>query len=1072
MSGASRELTGSMLLRAGAGAGKTSTLVQTLLDFARQHRQKNGDLPSVIITTFTRKATQELKERLLRKAAELARQSREQGNEPLATEYEQIFAWLGQRSRVHISTIHGVLNLFLSRFANVAGFPTDYSIAADSETRRLRRRILRDALLSDPSLTALLEEYSFNELLEGVQTWHEARATHGELRRWTQQAMAAEALTKILPLFAEGPSLARQIRDSSSAAAWLRWADFFESLQPLPRLEHLDLILPALRERREEVGRRPSLEIRGKAQVDAVVGARALELSEILNEMVKGKLAHTFEPQFWQRHEELSQSFERLAMAYSERWRQQQTDDGVLSMGDLETLSLEILRQRPETGGVFAQEWDYWMIDEYQDTSPVQVQLLRHLIGDRPHFVVGDPQQSIYSFRGARSEVFMEKYVQMQAAGHPVETRTRNHRSQAPLLSFFNAFFAEREGFGSMEAFLSAAEPAAPVAVIRPLEPRLDANGKTLRGECSIQAVLERVAILLQQGTAPEQICVLARKNGVLKEILEAARPLGIPMQLHSSQGFSARREVRDVGAFLKFLVNPWDVLSLLTLLRSPWFRLPDAEIHELCMGPAKPWAKAMALMNSLDENHPLSRLQGWRQVSNERGLVAALRLFYQREGLLDRSDRIDPSGRREANLWKLLGQLEESQRTPGFNLLSFLESLGQSVSVDDVEGDAVPAVEPSRVNLMTVHASKGLEFEHVILTHMDRVGDETDPRLLMVDEKTGDWSLQIKNSEGKSQATAHAWGLTEILRERERQESLRVLYVAMTRAKKTVTLIWEKDAKGEVRRQSWAAALPLPSLPGTHQRDDFTYLVDENSPVVTPLNLAVTDESVLREPWAGSTVTGLERVSPTTLLDRHAPQAQRGPVREVDLAQGLKTAQRGTDAHRLFEALKYASPERVAALTDDEEFRQALQWVENCAQPPLMSLITHGHVEWGFAVKTADFVLQGQIDLWGVVDSTLWIVDYKTGSSRQSEKAMDQMVIYAWALRRMRRWPIGLKLCLAAVYPLEEKVITRSYNNADLLMKEWQRWSLKDMTAEMIESMVAEKKTPDLVDRALVDSL
>src|SRR5690348_647724 len=126
---------GHRLMQAGAGAGKTTTLIQTFLAFVRDFHSKKGSYPRVIVTTFTRKATQEVKESLMREALHLGE--------------EDIFKYLGQRSRVHISTIHGVLSTFLARYGDRIGLAPDFRVISGDELRWITRRELR-RILADP----------------------------------------------------------------------------------------------------------------------------------------------------------------------------------------------------------------------------------------------------------------------------------------------------------------------------------------------------------------------------------------------------------------------------------------------------------------------------------------------------------------------------------------------------------------------------------------------------------------------------------------------------------------------------------------------------------------------------------------------------------------------------------------------------------------------------------------------------------------------------------------------------------------------------------------------------------
>lgn len=1066
VSGAAPELK-SFMLRAGAGAGKTRTLVATLLQAAAEWEIKTGEFPSVVITTFTRKATQELKERLLRAAAAEAQTARMKGDEQTAERFDRIFLWLGQRSKVQISTIHGVLSLFLHRSLPLIGFPSEFSIASEEELVRLRKKLLRQMLLEEKeknpenSSFDLLEEYSFNELLSLLMAWHERRSFHPELRPIRGEELRRMAFEQVKDLFAEASGLAEGIRASSKLKSWLSWADLLAGIQPLQDESQLSSAIEGLISRFEQFSlRKPSLGKVDKPQVDFAIGERVLAwIEKIRQDVLKDKSRHFYDSASWAAHDRLASLFESLARPFSDQLRLVQAETGLLSMADLENLSLEILREFPEAGAAFSKEWDYWMVDEYQDTSPLQVALLKSLVLQSPSFVVGDPQQSIYSFRGARSEVFHELFDQMKEAGHQTELRYRNHRSRGPLLEFFNEFYRPFPQFEPMEVG-SDQEPRLeePVALIWPLPPVAESQAEEAEelesAEASdqcVEAVLQRIQELRRDGVAPEKICVLARKGVQLRQILEAARAYQIPMQLHSTQGFDQRREVRDAKSFLKFLIQPWDRLSLLILLRSPWFRCSDDEITEICQGPKSPWSEILDRAQKKSPPHPFARLRIWRERASQVGLSATLREFYRQEGILDLTEALDPSGRREANLWKLLLQLEKAQKEPGFQILSFLEQGQMRLSTDEAdEADAIPAIEPRRVNLMTVHASKGLEFDHVILTHLHCRPKTENSGLFEIEESSGLWCLQSRDPEGQRRSTALAQRIVEEKRRRSTEESWRVLYVALTRAKTSVSLIWEKNQKGEVSSSSWASRVPFASLsPGVHRLDSFCLEIREGRPTPLPLEQDRVPAPRTRELWSPPQRVTRTRESVTSLLerlnlasDKANPESKQKDL--VAMTSALEIAQRGTEAHRLFEALKYQPFEQVQSQVAEKNMKLALDWIQTLQSPPLLQLIEAGEPEWGFCVSTEKLTLQGQIDLWADLGSKIWIVDYKTGSSRYAEKALDQLLIYAWALRRMGLFSTGQELGLSAIYPLEQKIKTRDFSASEGPGSEWKRLGLE----------------------------
>lgn len=1013
------------LMQAGAGAGKTTTLIATFLAYVQDFRKRNeGAFPRIVITTFTRKATQEVKERLLRKALE-------EGD-------DDVFRYLSQRSRVHISTIHGVLSVFLARYGDRIGLSSDFKIAASEELTWLGRRELRRLLAQTEDSLALLEDQTFTELWNALEQWRETAGSDDRARFANSDDFRRETRDRVRELVDEAQALAAEIPGASKNERWLEWAEVLATIKmPGSTDDDLEKFLGRLCELDELMGRKPASAAGKTKLVDPVTNDRFKAFIanrwEPLTESDKGV---RYRPSFWRRHDERCALFERLGRAYKERLDRLLIERGLVSMADLETRSLEVIRRDPSAAAAFAAEWDYWMIDEYQDTSPVQVELLKALVGDKPHFVVGDPQQSIYSFRGARSEVFFEKMKEFSDAGALVQDVAVNYRSRAPLLEFFNDFFGPNPAFRPMDPKSSKLPQSdLPVAELRPVDPLEN-------GDACVLAVIERVQELLRAGAAPESICILARKNDHLKDILNEARRRRLPMQLHTAAGFSRRREVRDARAFLTFLLNPADNLNLLTLLRSPWFQLPDDDLVKVCESrPVSIWSQALTVSADAADDHPVKRLSGWLDESGRCGLAGALRGFYRREGVLDSAALADPSGRREANLWKLLTQLENAQRQPGFNGLAFTRGLDRSLATEEgaEDGDAVPAVEPKRVNLMTVHASKGLEFDHVLITHLESRRKTEVTEFFQYDEDSRRWTIAEKTLAGSRIGSLLSASLIAALNQRQAEESVRVLYVAFTRAMQTVTLVWEKSAREDAR--SWVSLIPFPREEGLHVGEKYTYRVRCEPPAPGEEAADSAPHVIPRTRWTTEWPDSNNTVSVTSLLEkRGSSKAASGEISPQAAAKGLRFAQRGTDAHRLFEALRTASLDHVRAMTKDESLRAAVEWIAGREDPPYMDIIRRGHAEWGFAVKGDRFVLQGQIDLWGEVDGTVWLVDYKTGSPEYAEKALDQLAIYAWALLKLKRLRPDQPLKLVAVYPLDQKTEIRSFGRADELGPQWER--------------------------------
>lgn len=1003
------------ILRAGAGAGKTTTLTQTFLKFASDFKEQNNKFPRIVVTTFTRKATQELKERLLSKALSEGR--------------EDLFHYVSSKSQVQISTIHGVLSLFLSRYGSSIGLTPDYKIMSESEIRKSARKIMRRYILENPQHQELLEEYDF-QTLEGVLLkYFSENVIFPEMKFIAKNELQLEAETVVKDISGKLKRVCREIEQETSNDKWQEyaralstfswsienqeWNSFFEKLESFWEF----LAKPVFR----------------KATPPFSLSLNE-ELEELRDRIDKLLEEPRYRPLFWEKHQKNCEVFEDLAKKFSQDFMKTKLENGLLSMSDLETLSFKIIREAPDAALKFSQEWDFWMVDEYQDTSPVQVELLRHIIGDKPLFVVGDPQQSIYLFRGARSEVFQEKVHEVQSQNGDVQIKLVNYRSSPEVLQFFNHYFTS---LGSQFAAMTSAPDKVPRGNADPVvHVVLTEKGEEDVVSPEVLSTVARIQELLAEGISPEQICVLSRTHKTLEDIAKVAQDHGVPLQLHSGSGFYERREVLDALSLLKFLVNPHDNKNFIALLRSPWLALSDSEIATYCHSAKHSfWKEAQKNLTDKAEHHPLRLLKNLLVQTEEKGLSYSFKNALIHLGFFDYSARIDSTGRREANVWKVVSLLHQEERRPGFNFLDFLDSSLETLSVDESgeDADATPVIEPKRVNFMTVHASKGLQFDQVILPGMGQDPRSSHAPVLSIRESDGTWSLKVRN-EGTQAMTGSilAEQITDELRRRESEELNRVLYVAMTRAKSGVTLIWDR----KIGKKSWAAQCPLILEEGLHEEKDFSYLVRAEN--LQPQKMAEQDlvQKNLRSLWQGPQVDEKRKyiaVTELASMEENVSLSESHRPKSGQLGTGLARAQQGTNAHRLFEALKYTSYQELLQVCD-EDLKQPLEFLATAEEIPLLQVIEKGHVEWGFALSYQDFLLQGQIDLWGEVDGTLWIVDYKTGSQRYSDVAFKQLEAYAWALYRMKYIDVTKEVKLAVVYPMEEVVKIRDVSSIESL--------------------------------------
>ena len=506
------------------------------------------------------------------------------------------------------------------------------------------------------------------------------------------------------------------------------------------------------------------------------------------------------------------------------------------------------------------------LVDEFQDTSRRQHQLLSSLVTAWPEragrtcFVVGDPMQSIYFFRDADAELFrrvrdigLEIPQEQPLLFDSVELKA-NFRTAQPLVSGLNEIFAKvfAKDDGSGITF-SPAQPARGDDFVP--DPRfnlhLDFVPQAGRGKAADpEAVDEReaahdaqtkevVALIQSHMERVEQsraradkyrVAVLGRTRNALAPIAKALRDAAIPFRAVDIEKLASRPEVLDALALARALLNPMDRVAWLGVLRAPWcglaleslHRLTSADDPELLDRPVPELlAERLSLVGEEDRKAAHRVLDVIHSVPALRATqpTASLGTWLEQVWLrLGGADCVDGTGR--ANLELLWNCLD---RLPGGEL----DLLGPTLdaALDKLTAQPDPASSSDcGVQLMTIHKSKGLEFEVVIVPELQAGAGSSHGKMLSWLERglaEPDGSGEITEflvapfqTKGEERGKAKQW-VDRVLRERESQETRRVLYVAATRAREELHLFarpaYKSDANGEL-----ALADPTSSLLAT----------------------------------------------------------------------------------------------------------------------------------------------------------------------------------------------------------------------------------------------------------------
>jgi ATP-dependent helicase/nuclease subunit A len=789
---------------------------------------------------------------------------------------------------------------------------------------------------------------------------------------------------------------------NGASKSWAAYLDYLTQVKSAVKQNNFALLLETL----DEAPRKPAFK-EAAPSIDPGIHELILELTGTLLKDLYDSA------EFISAHEKLNVLFHEFINELYEISFRQKRLTGELTLTDLESLTLQIIENHPEAAKEFSDSWDYFMIDEYQDTSPLQVKILNSFVRNRPCFVVGDPQQSIYLFRGARSEVFDLKQKEMAESNASIDFLETNYRSETSLMNFINLFFSE---------FSSQFKPMIPKKSSE--EKKTDAaDAIYLRAENQPEAAVFQMMTLLKEGVSPQDICVLSRNNRNLEEVALLAAEKGIHVQLQSAAGFEETREILDLMAFNKFLNNPHDDENFVNLVRSPWFYISDEDL--LLLGEVKRQKKnsLWSCLLQSEKKALAEQLLRYLEFFDSLGVLQTTKRFLAERSFVSYSAYYDPNGKREANIFKYVDALAQAEKRAGFSLGLFLDEQFQSLQIDSASGsaEAQPVVQPDCVSLMTIHASKGLQFKHVIVLGFSDKLKLSHVSELSFDPVSQKYSLSVFNEETmKYEPSNWSQQLRKAFNQRELAESERLLYVAMTRAIKSLCLILDTSKRTD--KNSWGARISWPQ-PGAQFGEGFKALGAEYT---GGLEGASTRESVstpVRKKFSEVLITSDETRSVTDLLS----SAQKN---ESTLAQqliNLHKAQYGSDLHRVFESLKFLDLKKVKEKLPSKD-REAVDYLYSMKELDFAKILENGHNEWGFGLKAKTRFIQGQIDLWAELEAEVHVIDYKTGSSQYKEKALEQLAYYTCALFEMKQIPADKKIIHSVIYPLEKTVEIRKF--------------------------------------------
>jgi ATP-dependent helicase/nuclease subunit A len=813
-----------LIVVAGAGSGKTRVLVERYL--ALLDSRPDWPLNALVAITFTRKAAAEMRDRV-RQALEARRQKAiGKGNEAALQRWSDLLAAMDS---ARIDTIHGLCSTLLRANAAEAGIDPSFEVLDDVQARTIREdaveAAVKAATSADPDtplgrLFAHYDPQQIRRVLNDAALFAvDLPELTGDLMSLWQQEWSHgwdEAINRLLEQvrphlnwepIKDGDGLSEKWRECSAYLVRLaQEVDRAERLRTLTELQGM-----------HKPGKPAGIwggdgEV-AKADLGKIIDAAKKTLTRIGD--APGELDA--------RSADLLPGWAALIKLAQGHYSQAKRRQAVLDFDDLERLTAQLLHEQPEVAARYrGREFRHLLVDEFQDTNQSQWQIVQALTGlEVPGslFVVGDPKQSIYAFRGADVSVFGSVRAQILDQRGREVLLADSFRTHQPLVEHFNRVFGKllvRDEYSPVRDY--QVELGAPMRAFRTQPPHeapcvelVLIDGKAAEAETGEKygseacrhweayELAERLHRMVEAGHPVRDrngddpsacrpleygdVAILFQSLANVGIYERVFRARGLPFMTIAGRGYYGKQEVYDLLNLLRALHRPVDDLSLASALRSPLFALSDDALYALRL-------TGLPLWEALDQPGDLVPEDEAAQVAAARDCVyrlravagrvtisELLRMALDETGFLAALTGLPDGTQRRSNVEKLLDLAQSSGRVTLGAFQAYLHDL----SAREVrEGEALLEAE-GVVRIMTVHASKGLEFPVVVLADASwlRGGGGGSDTLLY----DGGLACKVIGADGKAASPFAYRSAADRASAREEAERRRLLYVAATRA-------------------------------------------------------------------------------------------------------------------------------------------------------------------------------------------------------------------------------------------------------------------------------------------------
>jgi len=1022
------DLDTTFLVEAGAGSGKTTKLVDRISAILALGKAEVGRIAAV---TFTRKAAAELRERLQQRLEERAARDTDKR---VRERMRQAVADIGH---AFIGTIHSFCARILRERPVESGLDPEFTELDEAEGSRFLETCWQDFVAdahirSDPLIKRLneigMDPQELGDLylrlcqFRDVEPYAPAcpkpdfKPARAALRRFLAE------VGKAMP--SEEPEGGWDRLQAAYRSARWRLGTFGDS-RDRDLIDVLELF-----EKCDVVQKRWPDPTRAKA---------------FKHELWPEFLRDTVSPAIKAWREHIYSDCVAFARAGAEFAARRRAADSTLDYTDLLIKARDLLRDHEEVRAFFARRFTHILVDEFQDTDPIQCEIIFYLCGDAPVrraawrqfrlrpgalFVVGDPKQSIYRFRRADIAAYNIVRTLIEKSGGEVLTLSANYRSVDSIGEFVDGAFEDvlpAEATDQQAAFVPLAtqrKDTAPLSGVRRLvvegvekKDEIYEHSSALVASWVARALDGRVRVDDGGGlrpAAPGDILILTWQREPLTHVASALEARQVPFDITGTQKAFDVPEIGDTMRLLLSLADPDNPVALAGVLVSRLFGHSYQALWDYRKAGGSFRFLGAAHIDGALGTHPvagsLAKIESWWRLTLDRQPAAAIGSILERTGFVPLA-AASPLGATMAG--RLLQLVEMARRAAELGKADFpsaVEWLNSAIEAD-VEPLSILAGRADLVRVMNLHRAKGLEAPIVILAapyragarlpecHVDRFGGKEPSAWFQVTRKFGDYGSKIV-------AQPPGWEQKQAIeQEYQAAEGSRLLYVAATRARQLLII---SDAPGiRTGTNPWGELLarPVVELP----MDGVAASIKDRPKLKVKSGACARDLQTVADAMQASASPGYEQASVTEIskpartlpADRSGKGPEYGSIVHLCLewmANGREPTRRDIELMGVQFELDPAPVDEI--LAELQRLKQTELWRRAMAAPE-----RHTEVPFSIMIDGAELGRQpGQVLLSGMIDlafreGTGWhLVDYKT--DRIVGDANAYAIFYAEQLR------------------------------------------------------------------------